>query len=256
MNVTLLTKAGFAFEGWFPEDYTQLPLDYSRYPNYWCFRVECFGCQLVCQYCYNKPYLGNNEFILEHEIVEQVRQYGSVNTFSYTIGEPGQFISEIENVIQQYPSDQFRHCIKTNGSFTDNNLVEDIHAINTDIKGDSSFYEQWTQQSGFFENVLEPHLQWFSDIIVPEKEITYSVWLWQNDDEDTRQLVLNYIDQSDATLCLNFIRSCEGFNAGYELRLNNSEIHERISQIYEWFKDYGIEPFLCNFRYFDVNQQP
>jgi len=252
MNVSLLTKSGFAFEGWIPEVDIALPIFYKKYPQHWSFRVECFGCNLGCVYCYNKSYLGENKFIIEHDKIEQIRQYGPVNTFTYTIGEPGQFTDNIREVIQQYQSDEFRHCIKTNGQFKNDSLIEDIYAINTDIKGNIQFYEQYTQTSSFYEDVLTPHLRWLSDIIIPEKEITYTIWLWKNDDEETKQLVLDWIDKTDAKLCLNFVRSDNDFNCGYCYNIENQpEVYVKICDIYDWFKGYGIEPFMCNFRNFD-----
>ena len=251
MNVAQLTKSGFAFEGWIPEYDIILPDFYAKYPNHWCFRVGCLDCNLHCVYCYNKRYLHTETFLLEEDKVRLVRQYGPVNTFVYTIGEPGLFIEDIRKVIEKYPSDEFRHCVKTNGTFISDRLVDDIYAINTDIKGLPNFYDQYTQYLGFYDDILKPHLKWLSEITIPEKEITYTVWLWRNDNNETKEFVLNWIDKTGARLCLNFVRSDIDFDCGYDLDLQNESVFNRICEIYEWFKQYGIEPFMCNFRFFD-----
>ena len=254
MQVVQLVWVGFTFEGRFPKDEIQLPDDIIQYPNYWCFWIGCLRCNLNCQYCYNKKFLDQDIIQFDSSFISDIRQQFPIDTFVYGIGEPGLFTNEIAKIIQQYPSDQFRHCIKTNGSFISDDLAEDIYAINTDIKGNSAFYDQITQRIGFFEDVLKPHLHWLSEIAIPDKELTYSIWLWRNDDEETRQLVLKYVDQTDARLCLNFIRSHKNFDVGYDLSLDNERVYERICDIYLWFKDYGIEPFVFNFKDFDPNK--
>ena len=236
MKIVRLSKTGFAFEGHIPESKIRLPYFYYKYPNKWCFKIECLKCNLKCSYCYNKHRF-TNEFIIDHDKIKET----PIKTFVYTVGEPGLFINEITNIVEQYPSYEYRHCIKTNGTFMDNNIIEDIHAINTDIKGDILFYEQYTQTSGFFENILEPHLQWLSDIIIPEKEITYTIIPNKNDSDNIKHYVANWIDKTGATLCINIINT-----------LSFEESIQHATNISNWFKEnYGIKAFLCNFKDFD-----
>ena len=260
MMIMPLIRAGFMFEGSYPTNKPQLPNDLTLYPHHWCLQIPCMNCNLKCKYCCNKSQFNQNNIISHFNqdvipyLVSRIRQYGPINTFVYSVGEPGLFTSDIAKIIQQCPSDQFRHCIKTNGSFVSDDLIEDIYVINTDIKGNPDFYNRITQRIGFFEDILEPHLQWLVDVSIPEKELTYAIWLWHNDDEETRQLILKYVDQIEARLVLNVIRSVGTFDAGYERSLLNKDVYERVCDIYLWFKDYGVEPVVRSLKKFEPNK--
>lgn len=240
MKIVRLSKTGFAFEGHLEEHLLEhpihLPKDYYKYPNHWCFRVECLDCNLKCNYCFNKHHF-TGEFKIDYDKIEQT----PIKTFVYTIGEPGLFINEIKGVIEQYPSYEYRHCVKTNGTFISDDIIEDIYAINTDIKGDLLFYEQYTQTSGFFENALERHLEWLSEIVLSEKEITYTVIPNKNDSDKIKHYVAKWVDKTGATLCINII--------------NNLPLKESVKcalKTSKWFEEnYGIKAFLSNFRNFD-----
>lgn len=168
--------------------------------------IGTIGCNLGCKFCQNWHLARGKSRTVDvtpEEVIEKAKREGG-KSIAYTYNEPLVWYEFVTDCCRLAHASGLKNVFVTNGTLNPepfDELLEQIDALNIDIKGDAKFYEEMS------DSVLEPvkrNIQKAAQ--VTHVEVTTLLVTGKNDSDETITEIVDFIASVDPKIPLHFSR--------------------------------------------------